>query len=165
MDRENEVEVIHNLAAAKRRLLNNFFVVGILEQFEETLDLFSFMLPKFYKGGTSVYRVVVSTSRIFCKRLSFSVKKLSRVILGRTTFEGCHFSWNFIKTTLYNSKNVQATKIQTRSLLKNDSSLSVEAVKRLKTVVLNYEYDFYDMARSLFNERLRYVKLLRSAGV
>lgn len=90
MDRENEVEVIHNLAAAKRRLLNNFFVVGILEQFEETLDLFSFMLPKFYKGGTSVYRVVVSTSRIFCKRLSCSVKKSSRVILGRTTMSLRH---------------------------------------------------------------------------
>lgn len=33
----------------------NFFVVGVLEQFDDTLHLFEKMLPRFFTGATEVY--------------------------------------------------------------------------------------------------------------
>ena len=33
----------------------NFFVVGVLEQFDDTLHLFEKLLPRFFNGATEVY--------------------------------------------------------------------------------------------------------------
>ena len=33
------------------RFLNDFFLVGILEQFDDTLKLFEKLIPKFFKGA------------------------------------------------------------------------------------------------------------------
>ena len=47
---KNQVEI------AKRRLRDNqFSVVGILEQFEDTLELFEYMMPSFYGGVVEIY--------------------------------------------------------------------------------------------------------------
>ena len=40
---------------AKRNIAYRFHVVGILEQFEETLKLFELMLPRYYKGAVDLY--------------------------------------------------------------------------------------------------------------
>lgn len=39
------------LEYAKQRFLNDFFVIGILEQFDDTLKLFEKLIPKFFKGA------------------------------------------------------------------------------------------------------------------
>ena len=41
---------------AKIQAMRTFFVIGILEQFEDTLALFEIMLPMFYKGATDAWK-------------------------------------------------------------------------------------------------------------
>ena len=43
------------LELAKNNVAKKFFVVGILEQFDETLLLFEKMLPKVFKGVSELY--------------------------------------------------------------------------------------------------------------
>ena len=40
----------------KHQILHEYFVVGVLEQFEDTLELFEFLMPKFYNGALDVWR-------------------------------------------------------------------------------------------------------------
>ena len=40
----------------------NFFVVGVLEQFDDTLHLFEKLLPRYFNGATEVYH---SDSKLF----------------------------------------------------------------------------------------------------
>ena len=40
---------------AKRNIAYRFHVVGILEQFEDTLQLFEKLLPTFYGGALDLY--------------------------------------------------------------------------------------------------------------
>ena len=41
---------------AKRRLRENqYSVVGVLEQFEDTLELFEYMMPEFYGGAMDIF--------------------------------------------------------------------------------------------------------------
>ena len=49
LDRAQAVE------AAKKRLVHDYHVIGILEQFEDTLELFEKMLPRYYSGAVSVW--------------------------------------------------------------------------------------------------------------
>lgn len=44
------------LEIVKRRVVNDYFIVGILEQFEDTLQLFETMLPMFYKGAMDAWK-------------------------------------------------------------------------------------------------------------
>lgn len=41
---------------AKMRLIKDYHVIGVLEQFEETLELFEAMMPKYYDGALKVYK-------------------------------------------------------------------------------------------------------------
>jgi len=41
---------------SKQHILNNYYFVGILEQFEETLLLAEFLLPNFYKDALNVWK-------------------------------------------------------------------------------------------------------------
>jgi len=40
---------------AMHNVEHNFFAVGVLEQFDDTLKLFEKMLPRFFTGATEVY--------------------------------------------------------------------------------------------------------------
>lgn len=44
------------LDIAKRRVVHQYYVVGILEQFEDTLRMFETMLPDFYSGAMTAWR-------------------------------------------------------------------------------------------------------------
>jgi len=44
------------LEIVKRRVVKDYFIIGILEQFEDTLALFEIMLPMFYKGATDAWK-------------------------------------------------------------------------------------------------------------
>ena len=46
-------------------MLEDYFVVGVLEQFEDTLNLFEKVLPRYYRGALDVYE---------SKSMSFSWK-------------------------------------------------------------------------------------------
>ena len=41
---------------SKKHILNNYFFIGILEQFEETLLLAEFLLPDFYKNASNIWK-------------------------------------------------------------------------------------------------------------
>jgi len=41
---------------SKKHILNNYFFIGILEQFEETLLLAEFLLPEFYKNASNIWK-------------------------------------------------------------------------------------------------------------
>ena len=41
---------------AKNLVLNEFFVIGVLERLEDTLALFENLMPKVYEGASDVYR-------------------------------------------------------------------------------------------------------------
>lgn len=41
---------------AKKRILRDYFLVGILEQFEDTLSLFQKLLPQFFTGAREAAR-------------------------------------------------------------------------------------------------------------
>ena len=40
---------------AKQRVLNDYFVIGVLEQFEDSLRVFEKLLPRYYRGALDVY--------------------------------------------------------------------------------------------------------------
>ena len=40
---------------AKNNIATRFFMVGILEQFDETVQLFEKMLPRYYEGAWNLY--------------------------------------------------------------------------------------------------------------
>ena len=42
--------------AAKRRMLNDYFVIGVLEQFEDSLRVLEKLLPRYYRGALDVYQ-------------------------------------------------------------------------------------------------------------
>ena len=52
-DDESKAKV---LDIAKRRVVHQYFVVGILEQFEDTLRMFETMMPDFYSGAMTAWR-------------------------------------------------------------------------------------------------------------
>jgi len=60
----SEDECINTTQAAKKRafeiskqhILNNYYFVGILEQFEETLLLAEFLLPNFYRNASTIWK-------------------------------------------------------------------------------------------------------------
>ena len=43
------------LEKAMHNVEKNFFVVGVLEQFDDTLHLFEKLLPRYFNGATEVY--------------------------------------------------------------------------------------------------------------
>jgi len=45
-----------SLRLAKKRLIDDFYLVGILEQFEDTLLLLERTLPRFFKGAVSTWK-------------------------------------------------------------------------------------------------------------
>ena len=51
-DEEKRLGVAH----AKNRLLKDYHVIGVLEQFEDTLELFEHMMPEFYHGASKIYK-------------------------------------------------------------------------------------------------------------
>ena len=44
-----------NQLKAKQRVLNDYFVIGVLEQFEDSLRVFEKLLPRYYRGALDVY--------------------------------------------------------------------------------------------------------------
>ena len=44
------------LEIVKRRVVKDYFIIGILEQFEDTLALLETMLPMFYKGAMDAWK-------------------------------------------------------------------------------------------------------------
>lgn len=52
-DEESKAKVVD---IAKRRVINQYYVVGILEQFEDTLRMFETMLPDFYSGAMTAWK-------------------------------------------------------------------------------------------------------------
>ena len=42
--------------AAKRNVMKSYFVIGILEQFEDTLTLFETVMPKYFGGIKDVWK-------------------------------------------------------------------------------------------------------------
>ena len=50
-----ESTVKEAMSKAMHNIEKNFFVVGVLEQFDDTLHLFEKMLPRFFTGATEVY--------------------------------------------------------------------------------------------------------------
>lgn len=44
------------LEIVKRRVVKDYFIIGILEQFEDTLSLLETMLPMFYKGAMDAWK-------------------------------------------------------------------------------------------------------------
>ena len=63
------------LEIVKRRVVNDYFIVGILEQFEDTLQLFETMLPMFYKGAMDAWKsdcksIDLPSSLIFSDKFS-----------------------------------------------------------------------------------------------
>ena len=60
----NDQEKSSIIEQAKTRLAQDYHVIGVLEQFEDTLELFEYMLPKFYKGAMEVWRsAAIQTTR------------------------------------------------------------------------------------------------------
>merc|ERR1712110_341366 len=50
-----EDEKIQIVEFTKRRILEDYLVVGVLEQFEDTLELFEYMMPRYYSGVLDVW--------------------------------------------------------------------------------------------------------------
>ena len=50
-----ETTLRQGLEKAMHNVEKNFFVVGVLEQFDDTLHLFEKLLPRFFNGATEVY--------------------------------------------------------------------------------------------------------------
>ena len=42
--------------AAKRNVIKSYFVIGILEQFEDTLTLFEKLMPKYFTGIKTIWK-------------------------------------------------------------------------------------------------------------
>lgn len=99
--------------AAKRRMLNDYFVIGVLEQFEDSLRVLEKLLPRYYRGALDVYQ----------------------------------------------SKNIQTTRNQTKSL--NKRVLPDGATYKLRTTTLKHEVDLYHFARQLFNQRMKHMNIER----
>ncbi|CAG5094363.1 Oidioi.mRNA.OKI2018_I69.XSR.g13488.t1.cds [Oikopleura dioica] len=58
---------------AKKRILRDYFIVGILEQFEDTLSLFQKLLPQYFKGAREAARsefakIAMNTTRTLDKK-------------------------------------------------------------------------------------------------
>ena len=49
------MEHLKNWQKAKQRVLNDYFAIGVLEQFEDTLRVFEKLLPRYYRGALDVY--------------------------------------------------------------------------------------------------------------
>lgn len=111
--REDEQYKSRMVERAKQRMLSDYFVIGVLEQFEDSLRVFEKLLPRYYRGALDVYQ----------------------------------------------SKNIQQTRNQTKSL--NKRSLPDEPIRKLREGTLKHEYDLYHFARQLFNERLKDLNMER----
>jgi len=44
------------LELTRRNILQNFYVIGVLEQFDDTLKLFEKMMPDFFKGASDIWK-------------------------------------------------------------------------------------------------------------
>lgn len=54
-DLNSESEKARAVKHAKTRLVKDYHVIGVLEQFEDTLELFEHMLPNYYKGAMQIW--------------------------------------------------------------------------------------------------------------
>ena len=61
----------------------NFFVVGVLEQFDDTLHLFEKLLPRFFNGATEVYH---SDSKLPKPNFVFPTQLLPKPKFGGLTY-------------------------------------------------------------------------------
>ncbi|XP_004227334.4 heparan sulfate 2-O-sulfotransferase 1-like [Ciona intestinalis] len=52
----NVTDKERSLETAKRHLVEDYHVVGILEQFEDTLNMLEMMLPSYFKGAVQVWK-------------------------------------------------------------------------------------------------------------
>ena len=53
--RDDDVYKSKMVEIAKKRMLDDYFVVGVLEQFEDSLSVFEKLLPRYYRGALEVY--------------------------------------------------------------------------------------------------------------
>ena len=53
---------------AKHNIINNYFAIGIVEQFDASLDLFEKLLPDFFAGAKAAYH----SEEVMTKRASSS---------------------------------------------------------------------------------------------
>jgi len=62
--RDDDVYKSKMVEIAKRRMLDDYFVVGVLEQFEDSLSVFEKLLPRYYRGALEVYESkMIQTTR------------------------------------------------------------------------------------------------------
>ena len=55
---------------AKMNVLREFYVIGIMEQFEDTLEIFEHTLPRYFKGVTSIWKTQGS-SKVYISKAGF----------------------------------------------------------------------------------------------
>ena len=53
---ETEKQKADGVKQAKIRLIKDYHVIGVLEQFEDTLELLEHMLPRYYKGARATWK-------------------------------------------------------------------------------------------------------------
>merc|ERR1712228_1038228 len=111
--REDEQYKSRMVERAKQRMLSDYFIIGVLEQFEDSLRVFEKLLPRYYRGALDVYQ----------------------------------------------SKTIQTTRNQTKSL--NKRVLPDDPTEKLRTGALKHEYDLYHFARQLFNQQMKDLQLER----
>ncbi|CBY21263.1 unnamed protein product [Oikopleura dioica] len=62
--RDDDVYKSKMVEIAKKRMLDDYFVVGVLEQFEDSLSVFEKLLPRYYRGALEVYESkMIQTTR------------------------------------------------------------------------------------------------------
>lgn len=111
--REDEQYKSRMVERAKQRMLSDYFIIGVLEQFEDSLRVFEKLLPRYYRGALDVYQ----------------------------------------------SKTIQTTRNQTKSL--NKRTLPDDPTAKLRSGALKHEYDLYHFARQLFNQQMKDLQLER----
>ena len=122
---------------AKVQVLRSFFMIGILEQFVDTLTIFQKMLPSYYNG-------VIDIWNSDCKL--FNIPKSDNAIILKIFFTLSSSGYLCLLV-------LQAKRNSTKTM--NRKELSLESREFLMLGPLKWETDLYVFIRALFNERLR----------
>ena len=108
------------LQRAKRHLLDNYLVVGFLEDFEGTLQLFEKLLPSYFKGALDIWKEIgdkiqSNTSTYNKKTLKPEVRMIlyKRMALEYEFYQFAYRVYNNLKAQvgLYTENGLKKTKI------------------------------------------------------
>lgn len=87
------------LEYTKNIVLNNYFAVGILEDFSETLKLFEKIMPQIFTGVTNLYENDVSVKKIVTDTKTLSrgqISEVNRAYLEKNVFAYEVDLYNFV---------------------------------------------------------------------